>query len=90
LCRQSAVHCHALPAISFEIAALVFDDPLHESKPDVHPAGDRWHTIGRVGPVLLLVVHTWPDSDGGEPVGRIIGARKATAHERKAYEKRSF
>jgi uncharacterized protein (DUF4415 family) len=24
-----------------------------------HPDGDRWHTIGNVGSVLLLVVHTW-------------------------------
>jgi uncharacterized protein len=76
--------------VSFETAMLVFDDPLHESKPDLHPDGDRWHTIGLVGPVLLLVVHTWPESEGDEPVGRIISARKATAHERKIYEKGSF
>ena len=77
--------------LSFETAVLVFDDPLHASKPDPHPDGDRWHTIGLVGSVLLLVIHTWPEkSEGGEPVGRIISARKATAHERKAYEKGSF
>jgi hypothetical protein len=30
--------------------------------------------------VLLLVIHTWPEeSEEGEPVGRIISARKATA-----------
>jgi len=52
---------------------LVFDDPLHASKPDLHPDGDRWHTIGLVGSVLLLVIHTWPEaeSEEGEPVGRI-------------------
>jgi hypothetical protein len=77
--------------LSFETAVAVFDDPLHASKPDPHPNGDRWHTVGLVGPVLLLVVHTWPeDSDEGEPVGRIISARKATARERKAYEEGSF
>jgi len=38
-----------------------------------------------VGPVLLLVVHTWPEGDEA-PVGRIVSARKATAQERKAYE----
>jgi uncharacterized protein len=64
-------------------------DPLHASKPDSHPNGDRWHTIGLVGPVLLLVIHTWPE-DEGEPVGRIISARKATSHERKAYEEGNF
>lgn len=62
---------------------LVFDDPLHASRPDPHPDGDRWHTIGLVGPVLLLVVHTWhEEAEEGEQVGRIISARKATAHER--------
>jgi uncharacterized DUF497 family protein len=77
--------------LSFETAVLVFDDPLHASKPDPHPDGDRWHTIGLVGPVLLLVVHTWPEgSEEGEPIGRIISARKATAHERRAYEEGNF
>ena len=77
--------------VSFETAVLVFDDPLHESKLDVHPDGDRWHTIGLVGPILLLVVHTWPEESGkGEPVGRIISARKATPHERKAHEEGTF
>lgn len=77
--------------LSFETAVRVFDDPLHASKPDSHPDGDRWHTIGLVGPVLLLVVHTWPAAQaaGNEPVGRIISARKATARERKAYEEGS-
>lgn len=64
--------------LSFETALLVFDDPLHASRPDPHPDGDRWHTIGLVGPVLLLVVHTWPEESEGEQVGRIISARKAT------------
>ena len=78
--------------LSFETAVLVFDDPLHASKPDPHPDEDRWHTIGLVGSVLLLVIHTWPEaeSEAGEPVGRIISARKATAHERKAYEEGNF
>ncbi len=78
--------------LSFETAMLVFDDPLHASKPDPHSDGDRWQTIGLVGSVLLLVVHTWPDAedDGDEPVGRIVSARKATAHERKAYEEGGF
>jgi uncharacterized DUF497 family protein len=42
--------------------------------------------------VLLFVIHTWPEAkfEGDEPVGRIISARKATAHERKAYEEGSF
>src|SRR6516162_2337248 len=56
--------------LSFETAVLVFDDPLHASKPDPHPEGDRWRTIGLVGPVLLLVIHTWPEeTQAGQPVG---------------------
>ncbi len=45
-----------------------------------------------IGGVVVLVVHTWPDPnpETGEEVGRIIGARKATAHERKAYEEGEF
>jgi uncharacterized DUF497 family protein len=41
---------------------------------------------------LLLVIHTSPEanSEGDEPVGRIISARKATTRERKAYEEGSF
>jgi len=76
--------------LSFETAVLVFDDPFHASRPDPHPDGDRWHTIGPVGPVLLLVVHTWPADAEDEQVGRIISARKATAHERRAYEEGNF
>ncbi len=76
--------------VSFDTAALVFDDPLHVSKPDLHPDDDRWQTIGLVGPVMLLVVHTLPASDEGEPAGRIISARKATVHERRAYEEGIF
>ena len=78
--------------LSFETAVLVFDDPLHASKPDSHPDGDRWHTIGLVGSVLLLVIHAWPEAPSGaaEPVGRIISARKATARERMVYEEGKF
>lgn len=85
---EKAAGNRAKHGVSFETAQLVFDDPLHLSKPDLHPDGDRWCTIGRVESVVLLVVHTWPE--GHEAVGRIISARKATAHERKAYEEEDF
>jgi len=87
--RKAAAN-RAKHGLSFATAVRVFDDPLHASKPDPHPDGDRWHTIGLVGPVLLLVIHTWPEGEGVEPVGRIISARKATARERKAYEEGSL
>ena len=74
--------------LSFVIAARVFDDPLHLSTPDPHPDGDRWQTLGLVGGVALLIVHTLPEEVPGEdePVGRIISARKATPRERRIYE----
>jgi uncharacterized protein len=89
--RDKAAANRLKHGLSFEAAVLVFDDPLQASRPDPHPDGDRWHTVGLVGPVMLLVVHTSPDdSEDGELVGRIISARKATAHERSAYEEGSF
>ena len=41
-----------------------------------------------VGTQVVMVVHTWPDFDTetGEEIVRIISARKATRHEREAYE----
>ena len=43
-----------------------------------------------VGNVVLLVVHTQPELESGEEIGRIISARKATRHERKAYEEGDY
>ena len=84
--RNRRVH-----GLSFETAALVFDDPLAASRPD-HSAGEeRWQTIGMIDGVIVLLVHTWPELDSsGKEVGRIISARKATVHERKAYEEDRF
>ena len=90
--RDKAATNRAKHGLSFETAIAVFDDPLHASRPDPHPDGDRWLTLGLVGPVVLLEVHTWPEAalEGDDPVGRIISARKATAHERMAYEEGDF
>ena len=59
--------------LSFETALHVFDDQLQASKPDSHPDGDRWHTIGVVGSVLLLVIHTWPEAEfeGEDPLAAL-------------------
>ena len=78
--------------LSFETARLVFEDPLALSRVDPHPDGDRWQTVGLVRTVHLFVVHTWPEPDPetNEATGRIITARKATAHERRAYEEGFF
>jgi hypothetical protein len=71
--------------VSFDLAKLVFDDPLHLSVPDQHGEG-RWRTIGYVGAVaLLVVIHTYVEQNGEETI-RIISARKATRRERAIYE----
>ena len=74
--------------LSFETAALVFADPLLVQRPDPYPEEERWLTMGLVGNVVIVVSHTSPDweTGAGSAVGRIISARKATSHERRAYE----
>jgi uncharacterized protein len=80
--------------VSFEIAELVFDDPLAVTLPDPYRDAERWRTIGSPSTssdVVLFVVHTWPEAvEAGDEVGRIISARKATRLERKAYEEGTF
>ena len=80
--------------LDFETATLVFDDPLLVSRLELRSYEERWQTIGsigQIGNVVVFVVHTTPEPDGtGEEVGRIISARKATAHERRAYEESTF
>jgi hypothetical protein len=74
--------------VSFPLARLIFEDIYLLSLPDPHPSDERWRTLGKVGGVVLFVVHTAPECrhEGGEEIGRIISARKATASERRAYE----
>ena len=73
--------------VLFETAAQVFDDPEFVMYLDRDVDGEeRWHTIGRVlGLLVLLVVHTFEEEDEEEIV-RIISAREVTAHERRLYE----
>ena len=84
-------HNRRVHGLRFETAQLVFDDPLAVSRPDHSASEERWQTVGLIGDVIVFVVHTWPEPDsGGEEIGRIISARKATAHERKVYEESRF
>ena len=78
--------------LSFETAKLVFDDPLMAHRLAPNSDEERWHTIGLTGSVVVIVAHTWPKAEHGTgvEVGRTISARKATAHERRAYEKGNF
>jgi uncharacterized protein len=68
--------------VSFPEAATAFDDELGAYYPDAEHAG-RFILIGHSHHRrLLYVVHAEVDQD----VIRIISARRATAHERSAYE----
>jgi hypothetical protein len=73
--------------VSFELAKRVWNDRLHVVVPDRFEDGQqRWHAIGVVGAVtVLVVVHVYLVGGGEEGI-RIIGARKATPHERRRYE----
>ncbi len=84
---RKAVFNLAKHGVSFELAKEVWNDPLHVIIPDrVEGAEQRWHALGLVGPiVVLVVVHSYPDA-GDEDRIRIISARKATKQERYRYE----
>jgi uncharacterized DUF497 family protein len=72
--------------ISFEQAALVFNDPLAFSVQDrVEDGEQRWQTIGMVGGALVLLVAHTVQINNAEVI-RIISARPVTTKERKRYE----
>jgi DNA-binding winged helix-turn-helix (wHTH) protein/uncharacterized DUF497 family protein len=89
---QSAIHQSAVldpkwanPAISFEIASLVFDDPNAVTIP--HRFGNgRGKTIGLASESVLLTVEHSVCRENGERVVLIHGARRATPQERSFYE----
>lgn len=71
--------------INFELASLVFFDPLRIERHDGREnyEEDRWITIGLVEPALLYVVYTLRGDD--DEIVRLISARKANAQERSRY-----
>ena len=71
---------------------FVFDDPMAATLDDPYRYEQRWRTIGMVGSQVVMVVDTWPDFDRetGEEIVRIISARRATRHEREAYEEGQY
>lgn len=73
--------------IDFQTAQLIFDDPGCVTFIERTMEGEpRWHAIGLVeGLILVVVVHTYRDAGADEFI-RIISARQATRHERKLYE----
>lgn len=67
--------------ISFEIAALVFDDPQYIEMYDFEHSKeeDRYIAIGKVGDILFVVFTERKDAV------RLISARLATEKERRLY-----
>jgi uncharacterized DUF497 family protein len=72
--------------IDFETARLVFDDPDCVTFVErVTNGEERWHAIGSIENIIILVVvHTYRE-EASEEVARIISARPATRRERKLY-----
>ena len=76
--------------ISFETAVHVFDAATLEG--GQYRDEQRWRTMGMIGTVFVVAIHTWPeyDDESGDELGRIISARKATKHEIEAYEEGKY
>lgn len=79
--------------ISFELAALVFEDEFCLVGPDrIDEMGEqRWHAIGSVqiekhADAVLLVVHVYREDLYGEEIIRIISAREAEKSEIRRYQ----
>ena len=72
--------------IDFETAKLVFDDPFCITFVErVSGREERWHAIGSIEDIIVIVVvHTYRQ-DGSDEVIRINSARRATRSERKLY-----
>jgi len=72
--------------IDFETAQLIFDDPHCISFVErVSDGEERWHAIGSIENIIVIVVvHTYREEAFDEVI-RIISARRATRHERKLY-----
>jgi uncharacterized DUF497 family protein len=73
--------------VRFEAAALAFDDADSLTQRDESTGEEeRWITLGSIeSSTVLFVVHMCFEQNGEEVI-RIISARAATRHERRAYE----
>ncbi len=76
--------------VSFETAALVFDDPSQVAWVDDRFAygEERWLVLGIVQDRILAVAFVWSEgSSRGEEIIRLISARKASRKERELYSR---
>jgi len=84
--------------ISFELAALVFEDErclIGADRIDSKTEEQRWHAIGaaqieRGAPAVLLVVHVYREDYLGKEIIRIISARAAEKHEIRRYREQAM
>ena len=83
--------------VSFEIAALVFEDERCLVLLDrIDETGEqRWHAIGTVSiepvaAVVLLVAHVYREDIHGEEITRIISARRAEKNEIRRYQEQDM
>ena len=84
--------------ISFELAALVFEDErclVYPDRIDYKTEEQRWHAIGAAqiepeGRAVLLVVHAYREDHYGEETIRIISARAAEKHEIRRYQEQAM
>ena len=84
--------------ISFELAALVFEDErclVYRDRIDSETDEQRWHAIGgaQIEPearVVLLVVHAYREDHYGEEIVRIVSARAAEKHEVRRYREQAM
>ena len=75
--------------VSFDEAMAVFRDPLALSRLDEGhgPNEERWVTLGQgENGRLIVVVHTYAETDGEGATIRIISARRPTRREARQYE----
>ena len=75
--------------LDFSLAEHIIADPLGVVIYDRYDDNEhRYHAIGVVGAMCLLLVHTYPEPDDDGLV-RVIGLRRADATERRRYEESS-
>ena len=75
--------------ITFEEAVNVFDDPyalFERDRTDDETGELRWHAIGVLGDVMVLLVAHVVREEGQDEVIRLVSARRATRRERSRYE----
>lgn len=91
--RKNLLNQRRHAGISFEVAALAFEDPYCLVALDhVDETGEqRWHVLGFVpfhpgSGAVLLVVNVYRENHNGEEVIRIISARRAGPDEVRRYQ----